>query len=129
MIYKNCAVLILCLFFFGCKPNGTEIYGSYRAVYPYAEERLKLVKDGSYIQYLRMQGERDWKEINKGIWKKSAEGIAINNPVIVDNGFGKLNELAIKDGMWPLRIKKSILGAVYAPINEDLGFEFVQESQ
>ena len=85
------------------------------------------MQDGSYEQQFALNGEA-LKVINNGKWElRSLDGLLLilNDPVIVDDGFGSLSKsLAKKEGIWPITIKKSFTGKIYFPINEDLGFVF-----
>ncbi len=50
--------------------------------------------------------------------------LALDAPVIVDDGFGRLSSLVPKTGVWPLRIEHSWGGELVFPINDDQGTAF-----
>jgi len=114
--------------FAGCysKVNFDEVVGNYKLRYPYATEELQLNKDGTYIQTVLIDGETTPKT-NKGNWefdKKESE-VVLNDALIVDDGFGKLNPhySKIESGWWVLGARKSF-GKISLGVNPDLGFAF-----
>ena len=112
----------------GClsKIDPREVPGTYAVRYPYGVEKLKINHDGTYEQ-LFGPNEQALKPINKGNWEVRTQDelqLIVNNPVIVDDGFGKKSQMKQSSGYWPLRIKQGLLGQIRLPVNEDLGFVF-----
>ena len=123
-------VIMLIICSSGCHPNinRDEVVGVYAVKYPYGTEQLKLLQDGNYEQMFALDGQT-MKLINNGKWElRLLDGLQLilNDPVIVDDGFGRLAKSLEKkeSSIWPLYIKKSITGKISFPINEDQGFVF-----
>jgi hypothetical protein len=125
------SVIVLLLGLIGCRSNidRAELPGVYQATYSYGVEHLNVMADGTYEQSFVTTGT-PVKSINKGKWELGHgdiwEGdlLILNNPVIVDDGFGKLSKLEQRSGVWQLRVRKSIGGNIYFPINDDQGTSF-----
>ena len=123
-------VIVLGLvFILGCKNSFMvkDIQGTYVVKYPYGTELLVLKSGGIYEQLFAFNGET-LRTINSGNWEIrniDENQLVLHEPVIVDDGFGNPTNLEKKkNGIWPLRIKKSITGKIHFPINEDLDFKF-----
>ena len=103
--------------------SDADIVGAYSASYPYGNETLVLNKDGSYEQKISISGKSDVTNQGKWEFNSNEKLLIIQEPIIVDNGFGKPTDMQRKSGYWPLKVAGSGR-QIKLNINEDQGFIF-----
>jgi|SRR3990172_7953919 len=127
-ILRIVLIFVAVFLLLGCQSrvDQKDLIGVYEVQYPYGMEQLHIRPDGSYEQLFALKGQA-LKSINDGKWEISysdGQELVLNNPVIVDDGFGKLSAMRKETGIWPLHFRKGISGRMFFPINEDQGFVF-----
>lgn len=124
------AVLVAAAFV-GCQANvqRDEIAGTYRLKYPYGIMHLIIKLDGTYQQLFGKTGE-PLVLIKEGKWKliraSGETNLDLFEAALVDDGFGTYDPREATNGSWLLRVRRSLFGRIYLPVNEDQGFEFTK---
>ena len=124
--------LVVALAFFstlGCKAkiDRDDVLGTYWVQYPYGIMHLVIKSDGTYEELFGKNRE-PLASINRAEWTMIQMSGEINlnlfDPILIDDGFGKYKPKKVAGGRWPLRVRRSLWGRVYLPINDDQGFVF-----
>lgn len=90
-----------------CSVERDELVGRYEAILPFATVELELRDDGLYEERVMVRSTSRVLT-HTGRWEYRNSQIALKDPLIVDDNFGRLNpELSIpQEGLWLLSVSK-----------------------